>query len=207
MVADDHDIVRKGFVRWLDQYDDMRVLAEARSGVEVMRLVEQLHPDVLILDIMMPGRDGLDIARDVCTRFSRTAVVVFTGFVDAYTAQRAFRAGAVGFVEKTAPVEDVVTAIRCVARGQRYIPRSLEAVFAQRYLGGGESDPLEAVTNREFQVLRYLAQGMTNGEIAEKLTISVRTVDGHRQNLLRKLQLRNNADLARFAIRVGLIQA
>jgi two-component system invasion response regulator UvrY len=205
-IADDHAIVRDGLKRILADQADMEVIGEASDGFEAVELVRKLKPDVIILDISMPAKDGLDATREIGALKAATRVLILTMHSDEHYAIRTMRAGATGYLVKGASSEELLRAIRTVAGGQRYLPADLESAFAEHFLTPETSyTPAESLSDREFQVLCLLASGFTNREIAEKLFISVKTVDSHRSRILDKLSLRNNSDLTRFAIEHKLI--
>lgn len=205
-IADDHALVRQGIRRILEAELDIRVVGEAQDGDEALALVRRSHPDVLILDISMPGKDGLEATREIRAQGVPTRILILTMHNEEHYALRTLRAGAQGFLYKGADSEELVRAVRAVSQGITYLPPEIERVFAERFVHPEEADPAERLTDREFQVLRLLAQGRTNREIAEELGIQLKTVDSHRRRILKKLGLRNNAELTRFAIRHGLIE-
>jgi DNA-binding NarL/FixJ family response regulator len=207
VIADDHSLVREGLRRILDEQFDIEVVGEAKDGKEAVELAGRLRPDVILLDISMPGKDGLDATKEIRALDTRTKILILTIHNEEHYALRTLRAGAHGFIFKGAKSEDLVRAIHDLDRGLRYLPPELERIFAELYVCPRAPGTLtEALTDREFQVLRLIALGHTNREVAEKLRISVKTVDTHRRNILKKLQLRNNADLTRFAIQHGIIE-
>lgn len=207
LIADDHSLVREGLRRILDEQFDIEVVGEAKDGKEAVELARRLRPDVILMDISMPEKDGLDATKEIRALDTRTRILILTIHNEEHYALRTLRAGADGFIFKGAKSEELVRAIRDLDRGLRYLPPELERFFAELYVRPKASGtPLEALSDREFQVLRLIALGHTNREVAEKLRISVKTVDTHRRNILKKLRLRNNSDLTRFAIRHGVIE-
>lgn len=205
-IADDHALVRQGLRRILEAELDIQVIGEAQDGEEALRLVQQTHPDVLILDISMPGKDGLEATREIRAQGVHTRVLILTMHNEEHYALRTLRSGAQGFLYKGADSEELLRAVRAVAQGVTYMPPEIERAFAEKFVHPEVAHPAERLTHREFQVLRLLAQGLTNREIAAELGIQLKTVDSHRRRILKKLGLRNNADLTRFAIRHGLIE-
>jgi DNA-binding NarL/FixJ family response regulator len=207
VIADDHAVVREGLRRILSERTGIEVVGEAADGLEVVEVVKQCQPNVVLLDISMPNRDGIDATREICALPNPPGVLILTMHSDEHYALRALRAGALGFMLKDARADEVVSAIHRVHQGGRYLPAGLERSFAERYLepkAGAER--AHSLSKREFEVLCLLAMGLTNREIADKLRISIKTVDSHRRHVLKKLNLRNNSDLTRFAIQSGYVQ-
>ncbi len=206
-IADDHALVREGLRRMLTATGAIEVVGEAKNGCDAIDIVQDALPDVLILDVSMPEKDGIETAAEVAGLGSRTRILMLSMHSDEQYALRTLRAGASGFIGKEARLEELVTAIRTVAEGKRYLPAHIEQAFADKYLSPDvKQSPAEVLSKREFQVMNYLATGMTNREIAELLGISVKTVDTHRGHVLKKLKLRNNSDITRFAIQHGYVQ-
>ncbi len=209
VLADDHRVVREGFRALLLTEPDFRIVGETGDGLQAMRLVDQLKPQVLITDLMMPGLSGIDVARQLRQREVRTRVLLLSMHAnEAYVAE-ALRHGAAGYVLKDSSGADLVRAVREVAAGRRYLspPFSEPAMLAylEKFRKTGAFDLHETLTNREREVLHLAAEGHTNGEIAAKLYISPRTVETHRANLMRKLGLRSHADLIRYALQRGIV--
>lgn len=206
VVADDHQVVRRGIRALLEAEADFQVAGEAGDGVEAVRLVERLHPHVLVLDVQMPGLNGLDVCREV-TRTSQTRVVVLSVHATEAYVLEALRSGAGGYVLKDATAGEIVQAVREVAAGRLYLssPLSQRAVEAYaRRAQEAPADPYDSLTTRERQVLQLVAEGCTNAEVGERLHISPRTVETHRARLMDKLGLGSHAELIRYAIRRGL---
>lgn len=209
VLVDDHDLVREGLKRILESTGEFAVIAEAARGDEALGLYKSHAPDVIVTDLSMPGADGIDATLEIRKSSPDARILVLTMYSDEHHAIRALRAGASGFVGKDSPSPTLIDAIRRVAHGERYVPEDLAEAVAE-ILESDASDPQPLalrLSKRELEVLRYLAAGKTNREIAEHLGISPKTIDTHRNHLLKKLNLRNNADLTRFAIRHGLISA
>lgn len=207
LLADDHSLVRDGLCRIVEGVGDMEVVAEASDGNEVMQKVKGALPDVAVVDISMPGMDGLEVISQLHILFPNLPILVLTMHEEEQYVIRAIGAGAMGYVTKRSAPEDLVKAIRKVHAGGRYLTDSASEILAIRMSKGpGNISPLDSLSNREIQVLRRLALGQTNREIAEAYYISVKTVDTYRSRLLKKLNLRNNAELARFAIQAGIIE-
>jgi len=206
-LADDHPVVRRGLRALLESEPYFKVVGESSDGLETVRLVRKLKPDVLILDLKMPGLSGLEVTRRVKQVSPLTRVIILSIYGDKSHVIDALKSGAWGYVLKEANVDELITAIKQVVAGRRYLSQSLSELVID-YISSGEDkveDPYELLTPREREVLYLVAQGMTNAEIASKLYISRRTVETHRANLMRKLGLKNQADLIRFAIRRGIL--
>jgi two-component system, NarL family, response regulator NreC len=208
MLADDHRIVRQGLRALLAAEPGLELVGEAGDGPEAVRLAERLHPDVLVLDLMLPGLGGLDVARELAHRSPRTRVVVLSMHADLGYVWEAVRAGALGYVVKEAGAAELVRAVRTVAAGQRYLgaPLSEEALaaYAARAGEGGGDDPYAGLTFREREVLQLTVEGLSGAEVAARLFISPRTVESHRASLMRKLGVRNQKELIRYAVGRGV---
>jgi len=210
LIVDDHALVRQGIRALLQAQADMEVVGEAADGVAMLEPCRRLAPDVVLMDLTMPGRGGIRAIEDV-RRCCRTAkVLVVTMHDDEAYARQAFLSGAAGYVLKKSVADELITAIREVHEGRRYVPASLaralesaEAAPVRR----GRTSAVGLLTAREKEVLGLLALGHTNAEVAARLHISIRTVETHRTHLLEKLALRNRADLVRFAIEHGLMDS
>ncbi|MBI5904885.1 MAG: response regulator transcription factor [Deltaproteobacteria bacterium] len=207
LLADDHSIVRDGLRRLIDGAGDMAVVAEAADGREAIRKAEETRPDVVVVDISMPGMDGLEAVERIHGALPKTAILVLTMHEEEQYVVRAFGAGAGGYITKRAAADQLIRAIRKVHGGGRYLSDEAAEALARR-MGKGPSDrtSLDALSTREIQVLRGLALGRSNREIAEGYAISPKTVDTYRFRLLKKLGLRNNAELTRFAIQNRIIE-
>ena len=207
VLADDHQIVRQGLRALLEAEPEFSVTGEASDGLEVAALVEQLEPDVLLLDIKMPGLNGLEVTRQVRRRTPNTNVVILSMYANEAYVMEALRNGAVGYVLKGASAADLVQAVKDVAEGRRYLSPPLSERAIEAYVQKAvASTPaaLETLTDREREVLHFVVEGYKNSEIATKLEISPRTAETHRARMMRKLDLHTQADLMRFAIQLGL---
>jgi two-component system invasion response regulator UvrY len=198
-IAEDHTLVREALKSLLENSGRVEVVGEATTGDEAVEIVAQRQPDVLLLDIAMPGKDGLAAIMDIAGLQVQTRVLVVSMAADDTYAVRAVRAGAAGYLNKTAKSGELISAIDAVLAGQRVVPDGSDAQAASG------TNPAQVLSPREFQVLGHLASGLTNREIAKMLEISVKTVDTHRGHVLKKLKLRNNSDLTRFAMQHGLL--
>ena len=207
LLADDHGIVREGLRRIVEESGDMEVVAEAADGREALRQVDTAVPDVAVVDISMPGIDGLEVVGRLKDSHPGLPVLILTMHEEAQYIVRAIEAGAMGYLTKQSAPEQLVTAIRKVCQGQRYMTdEATEALALRIARGSRDKTPLDSLSMRELQVLRRLAMGHTNREIAQAYSLSIKTVDTYRSRLLKKLDLRNNAELIRFAIQNNLIE-
>ncbi len=207
VLADDHPVLRQGLRGLLEREPDLEVLGEASDGREALNEVMRSRPDVLVLDLMMPGVGGLEVVHEVRAQCRTTQVVVLSMYSNESYVQEALGAGARGYVLKKATSAELVAAIRAVAAGGRYLSPPLSEEAIENYLirSRPASDPYALLTARERQVLHLAAEGRSSAEIARQLTVSPRTVEMHRANLMRKLGLQNQSELVRFAIQRGLI--
>ena len=208
VLADDHQIVRQGLRRLLEAEAGFAVVGEASDGLEVADLVERLRPNVLVLDLMMPGLSGLDVTRQVVRRSPRTRVAILSMYSSVAYVAEALRNGAMAYVLKDAGGGELIGAIRAAATGRRYLssPLSEKAVEAhERKALDAEVDIYETLTSREREVLHLAAEGLTASAMAERLGISPRTAETHRAHVMGKLGLQGRADLVRYALRRGLL--
>ena len=208
MLADDHRVVRQGLRALLEAEPDFRVIGEAGDGLEALQMVEQLKPNVLVLDLMMPGLNGLEVARQLNKHSPQTRTVVLSMYSNEAYVLEALGNGASAYVLKDSSSADLVHAVREVAAGRRYLspPLSDRAIEAyQEKAKAATLDKYETLTTREREVLQLAAEGHTNTEIAARLGISSRTAEAHRSNLMHKLALHTQADLIRYALRRGII--
>ena len=209
LLADDHAVVRSGLRMLLQAQPDMIIVGEAETGQEAIRRVAELSPDVVLMDIEMPGMNGIEATRRIKANAPAAAVLALTMYEDDQYFFEMLRAGASGYVPKRAAPDELVSAIRAVSRGEVFLYPSLAGRLVQDYLrrgpaGEGET-PSDELTPREQEVLTLIAQGFSNNEIADRLVISAKTVDRHRENIMRKLNLHNRVDLVKYALRKGLI--
>jgi two-component system response regulator NreC len=208
VLADDHQVVRHGLRVLLEAEPEFNVIGEASDGIEAADMIERLHPDAVVLDLMMPGMNGLEVARQASQRSPNTNVIILSMYTNEAYVLEALRAGAKAYVLKSATSDELIRAIRQAASGGRYLspPLSERAIEAySRRAEGTAMDPYETLTAREREVLQLAAEGCTNAEIAARLSISPRTAETHRTNLMRKLGLHSQTDLIRFAIRRGVL--
>jgi len=211
LIADDQALVRGGFHSILAGQDDIEVVGEAEDGNEAVALVEELHPDVVLMDIRMPGIDGIEATRRIAARGLATRVLVLTTFdVDDYVYE-AMKAGASGFLLKTAPPRQLADAVRTVTAGDALLAPSITRRLVEQFVRRpppGTSVPrgVEELTDRELDVLKLLARAMSNAEIAAKLVVSEATVKSHVNRILTKLNLRDRAQAIVLAYETGLVE-
>jgi two-component system, NarL family, invasion response regulator UvrY len=208
LLADDHSIVRAGLRRIVEESGDIEVVAEAADGREAVLAVRREKPDVAVIDISMPVLDGLEVITQLNIEFPEIPILVLTMHEEHQYVIRAIETGAMGYITKQSAPEQLVKAIRKVHSGARFLTDDAAEALALRIAKGSRvQSPLETLSTRELQVLRRLALGNTNREIASAYHISIKTVDTYRSRLLKKLNLRNNAELSRFAIQNDIIEA
>lgn len=208
LLADDHSMVRAGLRRIVEESGDMMVVDEAADGREAIRKVRAQPPDVAVIDISMPQMDGLEVISRLQSEFPELPIIILTMHDEEQYVVRAIEAGAMGYLTKQSAPEQLVTAIRKVHAGARFLSESATEVLALRVAKGKkDQSPLDSLSTRELQVLRQLALGQTNREIASAYNISIKTVDTYRFRLLKKLHLRNNAEVSRFAIQNHLVES
>jgi len=206
LLAEDHSLVRAGLCRLVDESGNIEVVAEAEDGKAALDLIRKVAPDVAVIDISMPAMDGFELLAAISSEFPALPVIVLTMHEEPQYVVRAISSGAKGYITKRSAPEQLVEAIGKVYGGGLFLTSFAAEALAVNAAGGGKLDsPLEELSNREIQVLRRLAMGQVNREIAEALSISIKTVDTYRQRILKKLGLRNNAELSRFAIKQGLV--
>jgi DNA-binding NarL/FixJ family response regulator len=206
VLADDHAVVRRGVRQILGEADDIEVVAEARDYGELSALLRDLACDVLVLDISMPGKNGIEALKALRERLPRLAVLVLSMFPEDQYALRALKAGAAGYVSKEAAPEKLVEAIRLAARGKKYITPEVAQALATQLDQGERPEKLhEALSDREYETLRLIASGKKLSEIAEAMSLSPKTVSVYRARLLEKMNMRTNADLTHYAVKHGLV--
>lgn len=209
LLAEDHTIVRKGLRSLLDAEGTVTVVGEAENGRQAISQVEQLHPDVVVMDIGMPGLNGLEATRQIKKRFPDVKVLILTVHTGEEYILQILRAGASGYLVKQAAPTDLVQAIQAAHRGGIFLSPSISKKVIEEYVqqagATAELDSYEKLTDREREVLQLIAEGHSTRQIAEQLHISVKTVETHRAHLTDKLELRTTAELTRYAIRKGVI--
>ncbi|HEV3163169.1 MAG TPA: response regulator transcription factor [Isosphaeraceae bacterium] len=208
LLADDHHVVRQGLRALLEAEPGFSIAGEAADGLQAADLVERLKPDVLVVDLMMPGLNGLEVTRQVSKRSPQTRVILLSMHANEGYVLEALRHGATAYVLKDCTAAELVRAVHEVICGRRYLSPPLSERAIESYLLKAEETPLDiynTLTGREREVLQLAAEGHSNAEISARLFISPRTVEIHRANLMRKLGLRNQTDLIRFALRRGIV--
>jgi DNA-binding NarL/FixJ family response regulator len=205
-IVDDHAIVRSGLRQYLADHVDIRVTGEAANGTEALELARQGEVDVLLLDLSMPDQSGVDALAAIKARFPDLAVLILSGFPETHYATTLLRQGASGYLNKECDPEEIVTAIRTVARGRRYITAAVAEMLADGAADMGDKLPHETLSERELQMFLRLAKGETINHMAEAMFLSVKTVSTYRTRVLEKLKLQTNSDLTYYALKNGLIQ-
>jgi two-component system response regulator NreC len=209
LIADDQDIVRTGLKMMLMAEDDIVIIGEASNGHEVVELARELAPDVVVMDVAMPDLNGIEATRQLGELCPKCAVVALTIHEDQQYFFQMLHAGALGYVPKRAAPDDLVRAIRAASEGHVFLFSSVASLLAfdilSRIESGEEDLNKDVLTEREREVLVMIAEGMMNREIAERLTISVKTVERHRENIMNKLNLHSRTELVKYAIRKGFI--
>ena len=204
LLVDDHAVVRQGFKMILGAQSDMEIVGEAANGREAVELAEQLHPDIVVMDVAMPELNGIEATRRVVGADPHIRVIALSMHKDSVYVREILRAGARGYLLKDSGADDLVKAIRAVAGGESYLSPAVSNAVLDDYRRH-VTNPIDLLTSREREVLQMLAEGKTNKEIAVVLNLSVYTVDAHRGRIMEKLNLHSINELVRFALRNGLI--
>lgn len=207
VLADDHNLVRQGLRKLIEGRPEFRVIGEAADGAEAVWLVERLRPDLLVVDLMMGGMNGIEVARQVRDLSPKTSVVVLSMHADEGYVIEALRAGARAYVLKDSLADDLLHAAREAVMGRRYLSHPLSEQAIDGYLqeqAGAALKPHQRLTLREREVLHLVAQGLSNAEMAARFSVSQRTIEGHRAHMMRKLGLSNQTELLRYALETGI---
>lgn len=210
LLADDHTILRAGLKMMLNAQPDIEVIGEAQDGRQALQEAQKLHPDLILMDITMPDMNGIEATRQVKKLLPDIKVLILTMHEhDEYIFQ-ALRAGASGYMLKEAADTELISALRVIQSGQFYLSPTAQSVmvgdYLQRVRTGEEKDSYSTLTEREREILKLVAEGFTNNQIAEKLVISPKTVDTHRTHIMDKLNLHSRAELVKYAMRRGLLE-
>ncbi len=205
MLVDDHAVVRMGFRLLIEGTPDMKVVAEAVSGEEASRIYQEQHPDVVVMDISMPGIGGLEAVNRIMAKDPAARILVLSAHEDTMHPKRVLKAGALGYLTKRSAAEELIQAIRQVAQGKTFIESGIAQQLAVQQLTG-DKNPVDVLSAREFEVFMLLAQGKTVVDIAKVLHLSPRTVGTHLYNIKQKLNASNSAEIALIAMRAGLIE-
>jgi DNA-binding NarL/FixJ family response regulator len=206
LIADDHGIVRSGIRLLLERQPDVEVVAEASDGVEALEQAVACRPDLCVLDVGMPRMTGLQATREIRAHLPDTHVLILSMHDDERYLFEALKAGAGGYVLKREADQDLVAALRAVARGEPFLTNAAERTLIRRWMDEGSEGPREPLTARELQVVKLIAEAHTNAQIAQTLHLAEKTVESHRANVLRKLGMRDRVQLVRYAIRRGLVE-
>lgn len=204
LLADDHNIVRRGIRMLLESEPDIEVVAQAADGREAVEQAAENRPDVVVMDVSMPGLNGIESTRQICDSLPRTRVLALSMHKDGVYVREALRAGARGYVLKDSDDDALIAAIRAVYRGEAYLSPAISDAVLTDYRKH-VSNPIDLLTAREREVLNMIADGKTNKEIANVLGLSVYTIEAHRGKIMEKLNLHNTGDIVRFAARNGLL--
>ncbi len=211
LLVDDHAVVRSGLRMLLSAEPDVEIVGEASTAAEAMETASTVKPDVILMDIGLPDLSGIDATREIKKKYPEIAIVALTIHEDEEYFFKMLEAGASGYVPKRAAPEELLIAVRAAAAGQVYLYPSLAKLLVKDYLSqdhpAEEKANIDGLTDREHEVLTYLAEGANNDKIAAELIISPKTVERHRENIMRKLNMHSRAELVRYAIRKGIIKA
>jgi len=205
ILVDDHSVVRMGFKMLIESESDMEVICEAESGEEGIKVFKELKPDVVVMDITMPGIGGLESIERILAFDKNAKILVLSAHEDSVHPKRVLNAGALGYLTKRSAAEELIKAIRLISCGKKYLEATIAQQMAITQLSG-ENNPVEVLSDREFEVFMALAKGKSTNEIAETMHLSPRTVGTHLYNIKQKLNANNSAEIALIAIRCGLLE-
>ena len=206
VIVDDHAIVRAGLRQFLTEQSDLEVVGEAANGREALDLVRKGGIDVILMDLSMPDQNGVDALAAIKARAPELPVLILSGYPEAHYATNLLRQGASGYLNKECDPQEIVTAVRTVSRGRKYITPTVAELLADQLNSGADRPLHEQLSEREFQVFLRLSQGETIGVIADSLSLSVKTVSTYRTRIMEKMSLESNSDLTYYALKNGLIQ-
>jgi len=206
LIADDHAVVRAGLRALIESKPDMELIGEAANGIEAVEKARELRPDVILMDLVMPRKGGIEAIGDIMRENPEARILVLTSFSEDDQAFPAIKAGAMGYIIKDSLPEELLQAVRDIHQGQPYLNPAIARRLMQELGQAGASPPLtDLLTEREIEVLKLVARGLTNQEIADELVVSKRTVDSHTNSILTKLRLDNRTQAALYALRQGLV--
>lgn len=201
IIADDHRVFIAGMIALLKEFPEMKVIAEAENGVQLVELVEKHQPDLVLTDIQMPLKDGIEATREIHKRFPEMKIIALSMMNESIYIKKMLEAGASGYILKTVNKEELISSIRKVAAGEKYFSQEVTAQLMNNFSEkSSQSNPADVLTKREKEILALIAQGLTDKEIAEKVFLSPLTITTHRKNILSKLGLKNKVELTRFAM-------
>jgi DNA-binding NarL/FixJ family response regulator len=205
ILVDDHEVVRDGLRHLVEAQPDLRFLGGFGEGGAAVRFCAAAHPDIAVVDIAMPRMNGIEVTRQIHDVSPGTEVLILSMHADPEFIFQAFRAGARGYLIKESAGAEVVNALRALQGGERYVSQKIDAAALERYLRGrGEDNPIERLSARERQVLQLIVEGRTSAEVAERLSLSPKSVDTYRSRMMKKLEIEDLASLVKFAIRHGI---
>lgn len=208
LLVEDHAVVRSGLKLMLEAQPHIQVVGEASDGREAIRLARSQQPDVVVMDVAMPGISGIEATREVRRQAPRTQVLILTAHDNEEYFFQTLKAGAIGYVLKKAAATELIAAIEAASRGEPYLYPSVARLLVSDYLQrAGDRDTFEPLTDREREVLRLVAEGKTNRQIADALFVSIKTIQTHRDHIMKKLHMHDRTELVKYAIRKGLIEA
>lgn len=205
LLVDDHELVRIGMSRLLGEVKGINVVGEAGSGEEAVQLLETLNPDVVLMDISMPGIGGLEATRKILRHSSKTKVLVISSYNDEPFPSRMLKAGALGYITKSADLDEIVRAIRTVHTGKRYLSPGIAQTMALHHFADNKESPFEDLSERELQIMLMITSGMKPNEIGEKLCLSPKTVNSYRYRLFEKLGVETDVELTLLAIKYHML--
>lgn len=206
LLADDHEVVRSGLASMLGEYEDMQVIQEVASGEQAYQQYSEIEPDVLVIDMTMPGIGGLEAVRRICGRYGDARVIMFSMHENVTLAMQAMSAGAMGYLSKSGDSREIVLAIRQVLSGKSYLSADMAQKIALQSVSGNE-DPTQRLTAREFEVFRLLAEGLSLSNVAKQLNLESKTVANYQTILKNKLGFSTSAEMVRLAIKYGVISS
>jgi len=205
VIIDDHAIIRQSLKALINAMSGLEAIAEGSNPSGILEILEKNHPDILLMDISFPEHNGIDFIKNIKKYYPKIAILVISTHPEQLYALKAIKAGAAGYINKSQPLEDYVTAIEMILDGKNYINTAVSQLMSQSYQDGGNKDGINHLSTRELQTLQLIASSLTVTKIAEKLNLSVKTVSMYRSRLLMKLGLKNNSELILFAIKNKIV--